>query len=1026
MKPIKILAILVFSILLFLKIGISEASPPAEAGNLETVTLQLRWRHQFQFAGYYMALEKGFYQQEGLSVIIKEGNPGIIPIDSVIKDKAQYGISSSEILLKRLHGQPVVVLAVIFQHSPFCLVARRDSGILSPHDLVGKRVMLLRKNDAAEIIAMLLDEGVSLDKLMVQDNSFNFNDLIEKKTDAFSSYTTNEPYYMKQKNIPCSIIRPINYGIDFYGDSIITSEQELEKHPERAAAFRKASLRGWEYALEHREEAIDIIISKYTDRKTRDHLRFEANTLSQLILPKLIDIGHMNSKRWERIAQTYARLDMIKPGYSLEGFMYNPNPEPDYTFLRRTLIAILAVFLATGATALFLLFFNKRLRKAVAQQTRELQEINIELKDEIGERKQVEAALRDSETEYRGIFENATEGIYQSTPGGKLITANPALAAILGFDSPEEMTNSISNSWDQLFVDYSRRKEFQRKLLEQGSVKEFEFKSNRKDGKIIDVSVNAHAVYDSNNVIQYYEGMLEDITEKKQALQLQIEKDAAEASNRAKSLFIANMSHEIRTPMNAILGFSELLEEELENKKHKKYLSSILTSGQSLLNLINDILDLSKIEAGKFELQYTAANPQDLLKEIKQIFSQKAAQKNIDLLLTVDPSLPPGLLLDEIRLRQVLLNLVGNAVKFTEKGQVKLSLGSFYPDEETSHLDLIFSVEDSGIGIRPDQQDVIFQEFRQQEGQINAKYGGTGLGLAISKRLASIMNGTITVESEPGKGSTFKLILKHVSVASIIEKPSDAADNINLKAIEFDRASILLVDDIENNRSLIKGFLGSYNFIIHEAENGKEAVELVYEIRPNLVLMDMKMPVMTGYEALKILKEDPATREIPIIAITASAMKQDEQFIKDTGCNEYLRKPVSKKKLIAAMLPFLSHTGESHILDSIHNTNENDTTEIGEISNMVLSSEAKARLPELISLLETDTIKKWEQINTRFIFSDIEQFAREIGELARDYEIPVLANWAKQIIFKTEHFDMDKLPETLKLFPRIVAELSSL
>ncbi|MCP4218109.1 MAG: response regulator, partial [bacterium] len=382
-------------------------------------------------------------------------------------------------------------------------------------------------------------------------------------------------------------------------------------------------------------------------------------------------------------------------------------------------------------------------------------------------------------------------------------------------------------------------------------------------------------------------------------------REMAERASSAKSEFLANMSHEIRTPMNAILGFTEVLEEEITNLQHKEYLEAITSSGKTLLRLINDILDLSRIEAGKMELQYETVEPTSIMNEIRYVFANEVREKGLDFITETGTNLPDMLSLDGLRVRQVLLNLVGNAVKFTDSGFIKLSavVGGF---RRTGGVDIIFSVEDTGIGIPADQLDSIFEAFKQQDGQSAALYGGTGLGLAITRRLVEIMGGTILVESSKNEGSTFRVVLKDVAIPVTVHE-SNKREVMDVTSIAFEKASILVADDNYLNRKLLQKYLAGQNFDIWEAENGVEAVEMVKDRRPDLVLMDMKMPLMDGAEAATRLRADADSKDIPIIFVTASALREQEAAIRKTGCDGFLNKPVSKQDLVTELMRFLPY-----------------------------------------------------------------------------------------------------------------------
>jgi diguanylate cyclase (GGDEF)-like protein len=307
---------------------------------LQVIDVQLRWKHQFQFAGYYAAIAQGYYRDEGLEVRLHEGGPNITPVEEVLSGRAQYAEANSELLYARLHGKPLVALAVIFQHSPSVLLARTDKGVRTVHDLIGKPVMLMDAQTDADFLAMFRSEGIPLEKLQLLPSSYQIGDLADGKVTAFNSYLTNEPFYLQERGVEYNVISPVTYGIDFYSDILFTTQAEIDEHPQRVEAFRRATLRGWRYAMDNPEKVIDLLLNQYSVEKSRAHLEFEAQAMRPLVQSDLIEIGHMNPGRWQRMAETFLELGMVNSLDGLENFIYDPNPPQLVERLRKTIVLI--------------------------------------------------------------------------------------------------------------------------------------------------------------------------------------------------------------------------------------------------------------------------------------------------------------------------------------------------------------------------------------------------------------------------------------------------------------------------------------------------------------------------------------------------------------------------------------------------------------------------------------------------------------------------------------------------------------
>lgn len=634
--------------------------------------------------------------------------------------------------------------------------------------------------------------------------------------------------------------------------------------------------------------------------------------------------------------------------------------------------------------------------------------------------KTVNELLSQREQELRATFEYAALGIAHVSPAGKWLEINQQLCDIVGYSREELMSKTFLDITypDDLNIglDY-----MQQVLDGQMSSYSVEKRYIRKDGEIVWINLTVSLIRKPSGDPNFFISFIEDISVRKATLEILTEmneelelrneelaeaKDAAEAASRAKSEFLANMSHEIRTPMNAILGFTEVLNDLISDARQREYLSSISTSGKSLLTLINDILDLSKVEAGKLDLAYQAINPKSVFLEMDRIFSRDVEKKGLDFQIHIDPSLPEALILDEIRLRQILLNLVGNAVKFTDSGAIRLSVEKQNADYEGSTLRLVFSVSDTGNGIPADQQEIVFDAFGQLRNPAQSDKGGTGLGLAITKRLVEMMDGEITVRSQVGHGSTFQVQLNNVAIGSLSQAQDDVV-SLDLESVTFGDAKILLVDDIDTNRELVRHFLERYGFEFTEAKNGEEAWDCVQKETPDLVLLDMKMPHMSGYELAKKMKADTHSSKTPIIALTATAMKESEEDIRAL-CNGYLRKPISRIELVQELMRFLPY--------QMADSNLEETT-MGDVQAQIDD------VAGLVSALESKQVA-WEAVlGDVLVVNEIETFANVIKEIGQEYRYQPLIDWAEKLEKQIQLFDLDAVRKSLAVFPQFIETL---
>lgn len=444
-----------FSLLL---VGLLLAPALAQAASgekraVETVRLQLKWRHQFQFAGYYAAIAQGYFREAGLNVELLPGTPGLNPSEPLLSGQVEYAVLSPAVLLERQQGKPLVVLGAIFQHSADIIMTRKDAGLLAPRDLRGKRVMITPETDP-ETSAMLNNTGVSPDSFTLLPHNWSVDDLIGGKVDGQTAYLTNEPYLLKNRGIEAALIRPLHYGIDFYGDCLVTTESEIKRHPQRVEAFLRAVQRGWLYAMAHPEEIAQLILARYSQEKSLEHLLFEAEAMRELIRPDLVEIGYINPERWRHIADTYVQLGMMSPGYTLKGFLYSQVRE-DLTLSRQRrgdlALGVLGIVLLLGiGVGILQLVYNNRLSDQVRKRT---------------------ADLAASEQNFRAFFELASVGVAQvDARSGRFLKINRKYCETLGYSEEEMLSFTYRDVTHPEDLDIDRQ---QRRDLIAGRIAEF-------------------------------------------------------------------------------------------------------------------------------------------------------------------------------------------------------------------------------------------------------------------------------------------------------------------------------------------------------------------------------------------------------------------------------------------------------------------------------------------------------------------------------------------------------------------------
>jgi PAS domain S-box-containing protein len=699
-------------------------------------------------------------------------------------------------------------------------------------------------------------------------------------------------------------------------------------------------------------------------------------------------------------------------------------PESDfmgeiYANTQRTIIlCILALFAALGVGIVTADWVTKPILK-LNQGAKDIasgeleKKVDIERADEVGElassfntmASQLQAsfqALKESEDKLAQFLDAVPVGVSVIAASGEVLLVNRAGEEILGDRSHLKLSPTETSTTYQLYITgtdelYPAEKVSVFRALKGETVCIEDMEIHRSDGEVIPLEVRTIPVFDDEGKVSYAINAFADIGERLAARQLMENyshtleaeiaertaelgkaKEAAEAANKAKSTFIANMSHELRTPLNAILGFSSILAQSQElSKEQRENIGIISRSGEHLLSLINQILDLSKIEADRLTLNEKNFDLHELLNDISDLFKLKASQKGLDLIIDYPDTLPRYVRTDEVKLRQVLINLIGNAVKFVASGKVTLRARSKETPIPHSPFpiphSLEFEVEDTGPGIAPEELKNLFQAFVQTATGRQTQEG-TGLGLVISRKFVQLMGGDITVTSQVGRGTIFKFnIPANLAEEKELEKKR-ATRRIVALAPNQPKYKILIADDKEFNRLLLVKLLTPLGFQLQEAANGREALAVWQELAPDLIFMDMRMPEMDGYEATEQIKSSTKGQSCVIIAVTASVLEEEKEAVLSAGCDDFIKKPIRDSDIWEALE---RHLGVEFIYEKI---SSKKVVKIKETGEDILTAEAFAVLPD--SLLTS--------LKDALIICDVEEVKQEINAVA-NYDV-VLAD----------------------------------
>lgn len=714
------------------------------AQDLNKVTLQLKWYHQFQFAGYYAAHLKGYYKESGLDVKILEGSSIRTPINEVIKGFSDFGVTGPDILGEFIKGKPVVITSVIFQHSPYVFMTLMKSNIRTVSDLYHKKVMTTTNEGSIVLQSLFLKEGITLDSVEIINNNWSIQDLINNKVDAMSVYSTIEPYQLQEMGHQIHLINPKDYGLDFYGDLIFTSTEYARNNPEIVKAFNEASNKGWSYALQNKEEVINYILTLPNVTKrgiTKNGLNYEANEIDQLVRSNLVEIGHVNSGRFQSMLEIYKELNMAPKNAKIDGLIYRP--------INITVNEIINwIIAALGfVCSFFILIFlwNRRLSKKVETKTKELQK-------EVENRKTAELAAKESEEKLKLAMKSANIGLWDWDIRTKELSINerwckllkidytklPIRQSLFDFIHPDDVESAKSAFNEDLTKDEVNRMH-QVRLL----------KSN---GEYIYVLISFKGLKNKNGIIEKLFGVfinINDIKIKEVEL-LDISRELIRSNNELKK-FAYITSHHLRAPVVNITSLLEMINRDELVGDTAILIDKLSISTWKLNETLDDLIEVVSQQTEKRK-EYSLVDFKEEIERIENQIDYQIASTNA--LIRVNFEVGNIYYPREV-MQSILYNLITNAIKYRSLNRrITIEINTRYAEDN-----IILEVKDNGSGIDLSRNKSkifgLYQRFHEN-------LEGKGIGLFIIKSQIESLKGSIYVDSQINEGTIFKIIFPKI------------------------------------------------------------------------------------------------------------------------------------------------------------------------------------------------------------------------------------------------------------------------